>query len=532
MLERFVWYQRLFAVLAGLLIGGAVAVGLYERVIPVCLGVVLFFFFLAVFTALWKQPGAWLKTLAPYGDPRDVLRRIDAEIMTGREVRWFGVSQFWALYGAPAFVVLTAGWLLRVGPARITAVPLDDILWVFLRRCQSVPKEQKHHTLGLRVYCRDDCWQFIPLDGPAELDAVLDELLRRRPGIAVGYRDELLAALAEGPTNFAERVGREQRDLSSLSAEERDAQHTDKMVRLHDEEQSLDRYDDDPFEGTAWVPRPPFGVGRGWSIATARKLQPRLSYTLWAESRRPLAWAAVSFVLGGFAILLFAHRPIISLYGGSRHERLAHLIVLGTFAAVWAGVVARFVYRGFRPDLRRRLAEFGDPVGVLAGIDGELRGGDVWLRGMPAYASLLRPANYIAVTCNWLLQVRPGGAVLVPLPHLAWVYKRRHPGPAWLPWSRRHYELGCRTRDGRAWYVVADTEEEIDRLFEEVLERRPAVLVGWGGECLDLLERGPAAVAAAYDARAAGFAVLPPEKREAWLDESWQRFTDLVWHVE
>ena len=37
MLERYLWCQRLLAVLAGLLTGGAVAVGLYARVIPVCL---------------------------------------------------------------------------------------------------------------------------------------------------------------------------------------------------------------------------------------------------------------------------------------------------------------------------------------------------------------------------------------------------------------------------------------------------------------------------------------------------------------
>lgn len=198
----------------------------------------------------------------------------------------------------------------------------------------------------------------------------------------------------------------------------------------------------------------------------------------------------------------------------------------------WWWLIDRFVYRTFRHELGRRLAELGDPKHVIAGIDKELRGENVWVTGSLHYASPIRPPKYIAVTPNWLFQARFGYTVLLRLAELIWVFKRRRPGPAWLPWDTRRYELNCRTRDGREWCVRTSDEEEIDRLFEQLLERRPALLVGWGGECLDLQEQGPAAVAAAYDGRAAEFEKLAPKAREAWLDASCRRFEEWAWNAE
>ena len=97
--------------------------------------------------------------------------------------------------------------------------------------------------------------------------------------------------------------------------------------------------------------------------------------------------------------------------------------------------------------------------------------------------------------------------------------------------------MGCEiapthTRDGAVWHPFAAAEEEIDRLFEEVLERRPGLLVGWGGECLDLMERGPYALATSYDQRAFEFERLPTAKREEWLDASWKRYAEHTWNME
>src|SRR6266568_2494097 len=68
-----------------------------------------------------------------YGAPRDVLRRIDAEIAAGRDVRIFGDWNGWRLWAAPDLVVFTPTWLVQVNAAGVSAVRLDDILWVFKR---------------------------------------------------------------------------------------------------------------------------------------------------------------------------------------------------------------------------------------------------------------------------------------------------------------------------------------------------------------------------------------------------------------
>lgn len=529
MLEQMLRRQWRLGLLAGLVLLVPIVAVVNTPVAPFAVFLTVA---LVIFTHYnWRKWYEWLEPLKSLGEPLTVLRSVDADIAARQDTQWLGTVRGLALRWLSPFAILTPGWLVRVGIAGIAAAPAGDILWVFFRRCVSFSKKRPYDALGLRVYCRDDSWVRIPLNDPAELDAAIEELLRRRPEIAVGYRDELLADLAAGPTRFAQRIEQERAEWPSLPAAERQARHADKLLRLHDEEQSLRRYDDDPFRVEVWVPRPPFGVGRGWSIFAALKLRPQLSDTLWADARRPFVWAAIAFPIVGIIVPLIAYRGIVNKLGFDpfgRDEPWVKLGVVG-FCGVALGFLAlRGWWRGLRGQFRRRFREFGDPTLVAAVIDDELRGDNVWVIGSPFYASVFLPPNYVALTRSWLLQALPGRGVLIHLGELVWVYKRRDPGPAWLPWAERRFELGCRTRDGRSYYILAEKEEGIDRLFEELLERRPALLVGWGGECLDLLEQGPAALARAYDGRAAEFEKVAPEQREVWLEPSYARFESAV----
>jgi hypothetical protein len=544
MLERFLWRQKRMMLLVVVAVMAVLAVA---HLIPGSarhIGVLLFVDAVVIFLggplfALWWQH--WREWLPWRGEAssRGVLRQIDAEIDAANGVRRFGNPSFWSFWVGPGFAVLTPRWLVRVGGAGMRAVPVNDILWIFLSRCRYVTWAVRRRALGLRLYFRGDRWAFIALDDEAEMDAALDELLRRRPGIAAGYDDEWLKLLADGPEAFNTRIRREREEWQSLPSDEREARHSESMWRLHAAVQDLPRYANDPFERFTWSPRPPFGPGKPWSVDDAKRRQPRpqLRATLRAERPRPFVWSAISLAAGGFTVPALAYNVLRASFGvdpfrglpAAEWVRLAAALV---FFAIWTWVVCRFVHRSFRPELMRRLTAFGAPDRVIAQVDQELRGEEVWVVGPPFYADAVKRPNYVALTRSWLLQVRRGRTMLVRLEDLVWVYKRRDPGPAWLPWVSRCYELGCRTRDGAAWYVMTTIEGDIDRLFEEVLERRPAVLVGWGDECLDLMEQGPEAIAKAYDARAAEFAKLAPAEREAWLDASYARFTELAWNAE
>ena len=219
MLERLLRRQRLMTVFGGVLplaVGCLALAGamLFAKGALCCPGLFFSLVGLVLLTSWKDNVGKMLAPLAAYGDgdPWRALRRIDAEIDAGREVLQFGAARRAALSVPPGFAVLTPSWLVRVGPAKhsICAVPIADILWVFVRRCTSAPGDLKEHAQGVRIYCRDDRWERIPLDDPVEMDEPIAELLRRRPGIAVGYRDELLKELAEGPQRLAELVKREE----------------------------------------------------------------------------------------------------------------------------------------------------------------------------------------------------------------------------------------------------------------------------------------------------------------------------------
>ncbi len=76
--------------------------------------------------------------------------------------------------------------------------------------------------------------------------------------------------------------------------------------------------------------------------------------------------------------------------------------------------------------------------------------------------------------------------------------------------------------------VLVPTETILHQLFEELLERRPGLLTGMLGVYLDLVERGSGALEEAYQKRAAEFAGLGDDEREAWLDRSWNDFQTLL----
>ncbi len=549
MLEQMLQRQRrvlLLAALAGLavLVFGYTVAGLVD---PANFGpgLLLVAAFLGagmlVFAFAWQHYRSWLFPLERRvrGGAWQIVRWIDAEIAADTDVAQFGDLRSASPWAGPRFIALTPSWLARVGRNGIQTVVLDDVPWVFLRRCRYVRWGLRHHALGLRVYCRGDRWEFIPLDDAAEMDAAVEEMARRRPEIAVLYYDDLVQLLAQGPTSFAERAVRERGAWRTAPAEQREAHGDDMLSRLHSEVQLLPRFAEDPFASFARTPRPPYGPGRKWSpeAGLAPRVRPQLSQTLRAERRRPFVWSLISLAAGGYCIPIVVYHGVMDLFGWDPFRGLpaAEWCRFGAalaFFAIWTWVIYRFVYRSFRHDLWRRLAELGEPAEVIDRVDAELRGDNVWVTGTPFYADGVRRPDFIAVTASWLMHARPGQAVLVRVPDVVWAYKRRKPGPAWLPWSSRRYDVGCRTRDGAVWYIESRHEIDIDLLFQELLERRPALLAGWGGECLDLLERGPAALAAAHDARAAEFEGLAAEKREAWLDESWQRYRELVWNVE
>src|SRR5262245_60724103 len=196
-----------------------------------------------------------------YGDRLDVFREIDAEIAAGSDVRTFGGWNAWNPLAAPDLVVFTPGWLVQVNAAGVSAVRLDDVLWVFKRsRVVSSPWwDREFVSHAIRVYFRPDQWELLSLASPEAVDEVIEELLRRRPEVLTGYFDETREmALADARRGAAE-LDRRRAALRGISADRLAPWRAFQRRELNEATQHLALRDPDPL-GLAWrtaAPPPP-----------------------------------------------------------------------------------------------------------------------------------------------------------------------------------------------------------------------------------------------------------------------------------
>jgi hypothetical protein len=200
--------------------------------------------------------------------------------------------------------------------------------------------------------------------------------------------------------------------------------------------------------------------------------------------------------------------------------------------------------RSFLWGLRRQLAPFGPRRAVVERIDADMADDRVaWAVGAgraargPVTSSWLRrdlmPAqpSFLALSAEWLLEVRPKRAIVVHLPDLVWVWKRVVAKAVWFGGSQYNFELGCRLADGTERHVRAASEEELDDLVERLLEHRPALLTGWRGDWHTLREQGDAALAQECERRAKDQAALTEDRLDARVDESWDLYQRFVEHA-
>jgi hypothetical protein len=468
----------------------------------------------------------WRQALV-YGSPRRVLGAIDAEVAAGRDVRVFGRTSVWCFWTTPDFVLLTTSWLVQANRAGLTIVRLDEILWVFRydRRARGIwglPVESH----GFRVCVSAEEVEEFPVQDPEEEAVILDELLRRRPEALAGFDEEWRELLSKSAEWMAGEIERRRGEWQALDAGGRERWHAEQRRALDESAQFLSLRGRDQIHSALDT------------AALARKGRaPRDDgATLRLSSVITVEWSRFALVLivwlGGSALAVLAI-AVSASQGDVEETLIIGSVAAGGLVAAWAWFAWRHVRESSALRLGRLLRRQGSRRRVVSDIDTELRPpAPRWLRGTWPRSFMYPPPDFTAVTASWLVQMRPGHAALVRLAELAWVHKRVVPKLVWWVGDRYGFELAVRLRDGTAVKVRADDEAELGELLEELLERRPGLLTGWRGDCVALLEAGPAVLAASVDERERQFAALPPEKREVWLDESWDLFQRFVQNAE
>lgn len=479
-----------------------------------------------------KSKKSPLRQVESFGDPVGVLATIDAEIAAGRDVRVFGRTVVWDAGFAPDLVLVTPTWLIQANRDGLTLVRLDDILWLSrFRRLSRNIYWLPRRTRGFRVCLRSEEVKEFPIADTAEADAILDELLRRRPELCVGFDESCRELLSGGPERMAGEVEQRRVEWSALEADGRERWRVEQRAAVDATAQYLSGHVRDAvrvaLDTAAWTRRGRTGSPPDSTADT------RVSKIMTAESnfffRALVVWLVMSVLLLLLTICTHEER-----FTPSTSKKVLSILTTAAILAVgWGGFAYWFAYRlpGFR--LGRLLRRRGNAERLIGKLDVDLQySATRWLHGRWLGAFVYPQSDFIALGAKWLLQMRPGHAALILLTDLVWVHERVVPTALWWLDDRYRFELAGRLRDGSAVKVRLDDEAEFAELLEELLERRPALMTGWRGDWLALLEAGPGALADAYDGREHEYGALSPEKREVWLDESFDLFHRFVENVE
>jgi hypothetical protein len=115
----------------------------------------------------------FLRSLRPYGAPREVASWIDADVASG-EVQNFGKA-----------ALVTRNWLLKPTTFAASAVPLAELVWIH----QKVTQRRGSKTYALQAWSRQDTLLEIP-GKEVEVARLLDVLTSRLPWVFAGYNEE------------------------------------------------------------------------------------------------------------------------------------------------------------------------------------------------------------------------------------------------------------------------------------------------------------------------------------------------------
>lgn len=195
--------------------------------------------------------------------------------------------------------------------------------------------------------------------------------------------------------------------------------------------------------------------------------------------------------------------------------------VLGGVVFPWTLFTFRYYFRSSVLGLPKLLARYGPPAMVVKLIDADL--GDLsaaFVLGQATEEFSSPQPDCLIITDQWLVRLCPGGSVVVPMPDLAWVWRRAVAKSDPLSMVRMESQIGCRTVAGDEWHFETWTGRRTDMILQELLERRPELLTGYRGEWHDLFAQGADAARAELQHRRERYDGLSAEERGEWLDHA------------
>jgi hypothetical protein len=161
--------------------------------------------------------------LARHGSPRRVRERIDAELRDAPDVWLRGKESQVGVFIDREFLALTPHWLVQVRPRHAAVMAVEEIVWVYKR---VVPRRLwlRGADFRIQIACRLRDGSTQRLEGREDdLDALVEELFERRPGLLTGWRGENFDIAARGPKELAKAHDERATAFADLAPEGQEA---------------------------------------------------------------------------------------------------------------------------------------------------------------------------------------------------------------------------------------------------------------------------------------------------------------------
>ena len=164
------------------------------------------------------------RQLARYGDPDEIMRRIDTELADRDNVFVMGQKSVYMGSPQPDCLVITPNWLIRLAPGGSAVIRWPDLAWVHKRviaKSALLSMHRIEHQLGCRT-TDGGVWN-IETWSELKSDQVVRELQERRPELLIGYRGEWLDLAAQGRDAIEAELQRRREQLAAMTSEQREA---------------------------------------------------------------------------------------------------------------------------------------------------------------------------------------------------------------------------------------------------------------------------------------------------------------------
>jgi len=133
------------------------------------------------------------------------------------------------------------------------------------------------------------------------------------------------------------------------------------------------------------------------------------------------------------------------------------------------------------------------------------------------------------MTENWLLHFRRGGLWIVRVDDILWAYKRINVRSTFLGGGRLQFTVCVSVDRGRPLEIIVGREAAAHQMLEQIIRRRPAILVGYQMTWHDLAKEGIAALRGAVCERETQWASLSEDDQFDWLEDRSSEASEYVY---